>query len=134
MIDYLGIISFLLGLLAISWNVIDYLYTKIPTIDFSIDEIKPYHVRIYLINSGDIKGKIKELKIFNSITKTALHFSDFSDIIIYSKNRTDNIYWDLSNERNLPDIYQIRIDLTVTRKILWFSKDFPFSRKEFIVT
>ena len=120
MIDYLGIISFILGLLAISWNVINYFSTKIPTIDFSIDQIKPYHVRIYLINSGDSKGKIKELKIFNSITKTALHFSDFSDIIIYSKDRTDNIYWDLSNEKNLSDIYQIRIDLTVTRKILWF--------------
>lgn len=128
--DIFSLISFILSLFIIGWNIINYFLTKNPIIDFIIEEIKPYYIRFYLKNIGDIKGILKDVRIFNSISNDTVLLEDIREKILIPNSRTDNFYLDLRNEKNLPKNYRISINVIIIRKTLFFSKKYPLSRNE----
>ena len=115
------------------WLIINFLLSKAPILEYIFLERKrPNEVGFFLRNTGILKGRLKELTLFDPINEKEISILfDGKQQILYPQQRTHRDFYykyDFMCEQKESKYIDLSFKAIITLKILCFSKKYIFPR------
>ena len=129
----LSLIALFLSMINTFYLIIRFILSKAPILEYNfLENIRPNEVRFYLRNIGEIKGKLTELKMFDSIKNQYVDLLIELDLQnLYPKERTPRNFkfkYDVICKELKTKWVELEFIAKIKVKILFFSKEYPYYR------